>query len=83
MRMLGRVDRDHTKQRRRLLFDGNALTPHVFRQAGECHLHPIVDVDGIDVRIGAELERRGERVAAIVAAHALPEASGKLVVTET
>jgi len=27
--------------------------------------------DGIDVRIGAELERRGERVAAIVAAHAL------------
>ena len=33
MGMLGRVDRDHTKQRRRLLFDGDALTLNVL-QAG-------------------------------------------------
>jgi hypothetical protein len=69
--MLGRVDSDDAKQGGRFLFDGHALALNVLRQAGKSDLHPVVDVDGVDVGIGAELERRGERVAAVIAAHAL------------
>ena len=71
VRMLGRVDGNDAEQGRRFLLDGHALASNVLRQAGKGNLHTIVHVDGIDVRIGAELERSGQRVAAVVAAHAL------------
>ena len=69
--LLRRVDRDHAEQRRGLLLDGDALALHVLRQLGQRHLHAVVDVDGVDVGIGAELERHEQRVAAVVAADAL------------
>jgi hypothetical protein len=71
VRVLGRVERDHAEQRRRLLLDRDALALHVLRQARQRHLDAVVDVDGVGVGIGAEVERDGERVAAVVAAHAL------------
>src|SRR5262249_38712976 len=51
--------------------NGDALTLHLLGKFGKCDLYPIIDVDSIDVRIGAELERHSERVAPIVATHAL------------
>ena len=66
-----RIDRDDAEQRRRLLLDRHALALHVGRQARQRDLDAVVDVDGIDVGIGAELERGGERIAAVVAADAL------------
>jgi len=30
-------------------------------------LHPVVDVDGVDVRIGADGEADGQRIAAVIA----------------
>ena len=69
--VLGRVDGDHAEQRRRLLLDRNALALDLRRKAWKCHLDAVVDVDRVDVRIGAELERSGQRVAAVVAARAL------------
>ena len=71
VRVLGRIDRDDAEQRRGFLFDRDALALHVRRQLRQRHLDPVVDVDGVDVGIGAELERSGQRVAAIVAARAL------------
>ena len=67
----GRVDRQHAQQRGGLLLDRDALLADVLGQLGQGDLHPVVDVDGVDVRIGAELEGPGERVAAVVAADAL------------
>ena len=69
--VLGRIDRDDAEQRRRFLLYRDALALHVRRQLRQRHLDPVVDVDGVDVGIGAELERRGQRVAAVVAARAL------------
>ena len=68
---LGRVDRQHAEQRGGLLLDRDALLANVLGQLGQGDLDPVVDVDGVDVRIGAEFERPGERVAAVVAADAL------------
>jgi hypothetical protein len=65
-----RVEGDGAEERGRLLFYGDALALNVLRQAGERDLHPIVDVDGVDIGIGAELKRYRQRVAAVVAAHA-------------
>ena len=69
--VLRRIEGDHAEQRRGLLLDRHALALHVGRQARKRDLDPVVDVDGVDVGIGAELEGGGERVAAVVAAHAL------------
>ena len=69
--MLRRVEGDHAEQRRRLLLDGDALALDILRQLGQGDLHAVVDVDGVDVGIGAELEGAGQRVAAVIAAHAL------------
>ena len=67
----GRIDGEHAEERRGLLLDRNALPLDVLRQLGQCDLNAIVDVDGVDVRIGSELERAGERVAAVIPADAL------------
>ena len=40
-------------------------------QAGQRDLDAIIDIDGIDVGIGAELERAQQRIAAVIAADAL------------
>jgi hypothetical protein len=69
--VLGGIDGDHREQRRGLLLDRDALAACLLRQAGEGDLDAVVDVDGVDIRVGAELERGGERVAAVVAAHTL------------
>ena len=69
--VLGRIDRDDAEQRRGFLLHRDALALHVRRQLRQRHLDPVVDVDGVDVGIGAELERRRERIAAVVAARAL------------
>ncbi len=69
--VLGRIDRDDAEQRRGFLFYRDALALHVRRQLRQRHLDAVVDVDGVDVGIGAELEGRRERVAAVVAARAL------------
>ena len=71
MGVLRRINRDHAQQRRRFLLDHDALALHLRRQAGQRDLDAVVDVDGVDVRIGAEFERHRERIAAVVAAHAL------------
>ena len=57
VRVLGRVERDDAEQGRRLLLHRNALALNLLRQARQRNLHPIVDIDGVDVRIGAEPER--------------------------
>src|SRR3984893_937882 len=71
MRMVRGVDCYDAKQGRRLLLHRDALALDVLGQAGEGDLDPVIDVDGVDVRIGSELERSGERIAAVVAADAL------------
>jgi hypothetical protein len=69
--MFRRGDRDHAKQRRRLLLYRDALELDILRQLGQGNLDAVVDVDGVDVRVGTELEGAGQRVAAVIAAHAL------------
>ena len=66
-----RGKRDDAEQCRRLFLNRHALLLHVLRQLRKRNLNAVVHVDGVDVRIGAKLERRGERVAAVVAADAL------------
>ena len=71
MGLLRRIDRDDAEQRGRLLLHRDALPLHLLRQLGERDLHAVVDVDGVDVGIGAELERHQQRIAAVIAADAL------------
>ena len=66
-----RIDRDDAEQSRRLLLNRHALLLHILRQLRKRHLNAVVHVDGVDVGVGAKLERDGQRVAAIVAADAL------------
>ena len=54
---LRRIDRDDAEQRRGLLLDRDTLLLHVLRQLRERHLNAVVHVDGVDVGIGAKLER--------------------------
>jgi hypothetical protein len=56
VRVLGGIDGDHREQRGRFLLDRDALAACFLRQAGKGDLDPVVDVDGVDIRIGAELE---------------------------
>ena len=71
MGVLRRIDRDERQDRRRLLLDVDPLPLNFRRQLRQRDLHPVVDVDRIDVGIGAELERGGQRIAAVVTARAL------------
>jgi hypothetical protein len=71
VRVLRRIDGNDPEQCRRLLLDRDPLTLHVGRQAGQRNLNTVVDVDRVDVRIGAELEGSDQRVAAVIAADAL------------
>src|SRR6202008_857881 len=65
-----RVEDDGAEERGRLLFYADALALNFLRQAGERNLHPVVDVDSVNVGIGTELKRYRQRVAAVVAAPA-------------
>jgi hypothetical protein len=56
MRVLGGIDGDHREQRRGFLLDRDALAARLLRQAGEGDLDPVVDVDGVDIGVGTELE---------------------------
>ena len=49
------------------LLHRHAVALHLLRQARQRRLHPVVHVDRVDVRVGAQLERHGQRVAAVVA----------------
>ena len=67
----GEYSADDAEQRGRFLLDRHTLFAHVLREFGQRHLHTVIDVDRVDVRIGAQFERDDQRVAAIVPAHAL------------
>ena len=69
--LLRGIDRDDAEKRGGLLLDRDTLALHFGRQARQRDLDPVVDVDRVDVGIGAELERGSQRVAAVIAAHAL------------
>jgi hypothetical protein len=69
--VLWRVEGNGAEQRGRLLLHRDALALNLLRQAREGGLNPVVDVDGVDIGISAELERCRQRVAAVIAAHAL------------
>jgi hypothetical protein len=71
VRSLGRIERYDAEERGRFLLNRDALPLDVLGQLGERDLNPVVDVDGVDVRIGPELEGGGERVAAVISADAL------------
>ena len=62
------VERDELQERRGFLLDRQALQLHLRRQLRQGGLHAVVDVDGVDVGIGAEREADGQRVAAVIAA---------------
>ena len=56
------------QDRRRFLLHRQALALHLGRQLRQRGLHAVVDVDGVDVGIGAEREADGQVVAAVIAA---------------
>ena len=62
------VDLEEFQDRGGALADRDALALHLGGQAGESGLHAVVDVDGVDVGVGAKLERDAKAVAAIVGA---------------
>ena len=62
------VESDELQDRRRPLDDRQALELHLLRQLRQRGLHAVVDVDRVDVGIGAEREADGQVVAAVVAA---------------
>src|SRR4029077_11933023 len=64
-----RVEDNGAEERGRLLFYADALALNFLRQARERDLHPVVDVDSVNVGIGTELKRYRQRVAAVIAAH--------------
>ena len=57
--------------RGRFLLDLDSLQLDLLRQLRDDRLHAIVDIDRIDVGIGAEFETYGERIRAVIAARAL------------
>ncbi len=65
------VERQEFQDGGRTLLDGQALELHFRRQLRQRCLHPVVDVDHVDVGIGAEVEADGQRVAAVIAADRL------------
>src|SRR6516162_8552157 len=65
------VQHDELQYRRRFLVHGDSLELDLLGKLGNRGLDPIVDVDRVDVRIGAEFETDGERVGAVVTARAL------------
>src|SRR6516165_3606802 len=71
MRTLRRIERNDAEQGGRFLLDGDALALHLRRQVGQRHLDAIIDVDGVDIRIGTQFERSRKSVTAVVAARAL------------
>jgi hypothetical protein len=54
-----------------MLLHRQTLLANILRQLGQRDLHAVVDVDRVDVGVGAKLERHLQRVAAVVAADAL------------
>ena len=68
LRAVVAVEHDELQHGRGFLLHDEALRLHLRRQLGERALHAVVDVDGVDVGVGAERERNGQRVAAVIAA---------------
>jgi hypothetical protein len=66
-RALWRVDRDYLQQRGGLLLGRDAVALHLGRQQGKRLVDPGGDVDGIEIRVAADLESDVERVAAVAA----------------
>ena len=65
------VELQELQDRGGTLAHGKAVALHLGRQLGQRLLHAIVDVDRVDVGIGAQLEADGQRVVAVVAAAGL------------
>ena len=55
--LLRRIEADDTEQGGGLLLHRHALRAHLGRQFRQRDLHAVIDVDGVDVGIGAEFER--------------------------
>ena len=68
VRLLRRVEVDEFEDRRRALLHRGALALHLRGQFGRRGLHPVQHVDRVDVGVGAEQERDGQVVGAVVAA---------------
>ena len=47
---------------------GEAFLRHLRRQLRERRLHPIVDIDRVDIGVGSKLETDGQIIAAVIAA---------------
>ncbi len=62
------IEHDELQDRRRLLLHHQALLLDFGRQLRQRGLNTVVDVDGVDVGIGAERKRNRQGVAAVVAA---------------
>ncbi len=66
--LVRRVELDHLKDRRGALADRQSLLIDFRRQLGLGEIDPVLDVDRVDVRIAADLEADGQRIAAVIAA---------------
>ena len=62
------VELQELQDRRGALAHRQAVALHLGRQLGQRLLHAVVDVDRVDVGVGAQLEADGQGVAAVVAA---------------
>jgi hypothetical protein len=67
---LGRIDGNDAEHGRGFLLDADTLALHFLRQFRQCHLDTVVEIDRVDVGIGAKLERGREGIAAVIAADA-------------
>ena len=65
------VQHDELQDGRGFLLHRQALQLHLRRELRQGGLHPVVDVDRVDVGIAAELEADGQVVAAVIAARRL------------
>ena len=71
MGVLRRIDADDLEEGRRFLADCQALALDLLGQQRDRELGAVLDVDRVDVRIGAEREGDGQRIAAVGAARGL------------
>ncbi len=71
VRVLRRIEGDDLQQRGRLLADQEPLPLHLLRQQRGGELGPVLDIDRVDVGVGAEREGDVQGVAAVGAAGGL------------
>jgi hypothetical protein len=65
---LGRIDGHDLQERRGLLLGRDALPLHLGRQLRQRGVDAVVDVDRVEIGVGADREADGQRIAAVAAA---------------